>query len=65
MDDAQLDMGLRVDAVDCIREALKTVHLGNQDVLQAPFIYPQLCLYTGTGRTDITTGIRQGFVIIN
>jgi len=29
------------------------------------FIYPQLCPYTGTGRADITTGIRQGFVIIN
>lgn len=26
---------------------------------------PQLCPYSGTGSADITTGIRQGFVIIN
>ncbi len=35
MDDAQLDMGLREDAVYRIREALKTVHAGYQDVLEA------------------------------
>jgi hypothetical protein len=30
MDDAQLDVSLRVDAVYRIREALQTVHAGNQ-----------------------------------
>lgn len=34
MDDAQLDMGLREDAVYRIREALKAVHAGYQDVLE-------------------------------
>lgn len=33
MNDAQLDMGLREDAVYRIREALQTIHTGNQDVL--------------------------------
>ncbi len=36
MDNAQLDMGLREDAVYRIREALQTIHTGNQDVLNAP-----------------------------
>lgn len=29
------------------------------------FIYPLRCLYSGTGRADIITGIYQGFVIIS
>ncbi len=37
MDDTQLDMGLREDAVYRIRETLQTVHTGNQDVLKARF----------------------------
>ncbi len=35
MDNAQLDMGLREDAVYRIREALQTIHTSNQDVLKA------------------------------
>lgn len=34
MDDAQLDMGLWVDAVYRIPEALQTINAGNQDVLK-------------------------------
>lgn len=51
MDDAQLDIGLREDAVYRIREALKTVHAGYQDVLEATFFQlrqhtqPELCAF--------------------
>ncbi len=51
MDDAQLDMDLREDAVYRIREALQTVHTGNQDVLKATVFQlrqhaqPELCAF--------------------
>ena len=53
MDNAQLDMGLREDAVYRIREALQTIHTSNQDVLKA-FIFglshaQQLFLAFGIG----------------
>nr|AKA87294.1 hypothetical protein [Escherichia coli] len=37
MDDAQLDMGLRVDAVYRGREAFQAIRTGDQDVLKARF----------------------------
>ncbi len=49
MDDAQLDMGLRVDAVYRIREAFQAVHAGNQDTLKTTIFQlrqhtqPELC----------------------
>lgn len=51
MDDAQLDMGLREDAVYRIREAFQTVHAGNQDILKPPvfklcqYVQPELCAF--------------------
>lgn len=36
MDDAQLDVRLRINAVYRIREALQPVHAGNQDILKTP-----------------------------
>lgn len=51
MDDAQLDMGLREDAVYRMREALKTVHADYQDVLEATVFQlrqhtqPELCAF--------------------
>lgn len=51
MDDAQLDRGLRVDAVYRIRKALQAVHAGNQDVLKATIFQlrqhfqPELCAF--------------------
>lgn len=51
MDDAPLDMGLREDAVYRIREALQTVHTGNQGVLKATVFHlckhaqPELCAF--------------------
>ncbi len=51
MDDAQLDVGLRVNAVYRIREAFQTVHSGNQDILKATVfqlrqhIQPELCAF--------------------
>ena len=44
MDDAQLDVSLRVDAVYRIREALQTVLAGNQDVLKTVIF--KLCQHT-------------------
>lgn len=41
MDDAPLDMRLRINAVDGIREAFQTLNAGNQDVLKTPIF--QLC----------------------
>lgn len=38
MDGAQPDMGLRVNAVYRHREALQTVHAGNQDILRPRFL---------------------------
>lgn len=51
MDDALLDMGLREYTVYRIREALQTVHTGNQDVLKATVFHlckhaqPELCTF--------------------
>lgn len=48
MDDAQLDMCLRVDIVYCIREVLQAVHAGNQDILKFPVFQlaqPELCIF--------------------
>lgn len=51
MDDAQLDMGLRVDAVYRIRKVFQAVHTGNQDVLKTTIfqlhqhIQPECCAF--------------------
>lgn len=51
MDDVQLDMDLRVNAVYHVRESLQTVHTGDQDVLKATVFQlsqhaqPELCAF--------------------
>ncbi len=51
MDDALLDMGLRIDAVYRIRKVFQAVHTGNQDVLKTTIfqlrqhIQPECCAF--------------------
>lgn len=44
MDNAQLDMCLRINAVYCVREPFQSVHAGNQNVLKPPVF--KLCQHT-------------------
>lgn len=49
MDDAELDVRLRIQTVYRIREAFQAVHAGNQDTLKSPIfqirqhVQPELC----------------------
>src|SRR5271155_1684148 len=55
MHDAQLYRGLRIDRLDGLREALQSVHTGDEDILQTPVLQlgqhlqPELRPFVGRG----------------